>query len=106
MDNRTILYDSFDKEPELLTFDDLRQRLKSIATLCIGLSIDLNNEIQLRDELIAEIDRLRSKLKESQRKHYNLRSRYSGTLCYYHKKYGYHRVRRSRSGDNNKDNNE
>lgn len=46
------------KEP--MSFQELRQRLKHIAGLCWGLSIDLANEIQLREEITSENARLQA----------------------------------------------
>lgn len=46
-----------------MTFEILRQRLKHIAVLCWGLSIDLANEIQLREETVIERDNLRREVK-------------------------------------------
>jgi hypothetical protein len=47
-----------------MTFAELRERLKHIAVLCIGLSIDLANEIQIRDNLTAENKQLKRDLQE------------------------------------------
>lgn len=45
MTNGNDLYNMLDKEPcTPLTFAELRERLKHIAVLCIGLSIDLSNK--------------------------------------------------------------
>ncbi len=41
-----------------MTLAELRERLKHIAVCCSGLSIDLANEITLREKLTAERDRL------------------------------------------------
>lgn len=63
------LYNVLDKEPcPPMTFAELRGRLKHIAVCCIGLSIDLANEIQTRDTLAAENEQLRRELQEEKAK--------------------------------------
>lgn len=58
------LYNCFDRPPcPPMTLEELRGRLKHIATLCIGLSIDLSNEIELRQRLEKETEKLREELK-------------------------------------------
>lgn len=71
--NKEVFYNSemkkdIDRQP--LTLEDLRQRLKHIAGLCWGLSIDINNEIErnvaLNQEnvrLLNQIARLREEIK-------------------------------------------
>lgn len=67
--NGNDLYNVLDKEPcPPMTFAELRERLKHIAVLCIGLSIDLSNEIQTRDNLTAENERLARELQEERAK--------------------------------------
>ena len=51
-----------------MSFAELRERLKHIAGLCAGLSIDLSNEIQTRDNLIAENKRLSQELEAERAK--------------------------------------
>ncbi len=63
------LYNVLDREPQPpMTFAELRNRLKHIAVLCIGLSIDLTNEIAMRDTLSKENEELRRELKEEKAK--------------------------------------
>lgn len=58
------LYNVLDKDPcPPMTFQELRERLKHIAVLCTGLSIDLANEIQMREDLTEENERLKNELK-------------------------------------------
>lgn len=45
-----------------LTIEELRQRLKHIAGLCWGLSIDLNNEIERNERQAAEIKKLQAQI--------------------------------------------
>ena len=45
-----------------MTLAELRERLKHIAVCCSGLSIDLANEITLREQLTAENEQLRQEL--------------------------------------------
>ncbi len=47
-----------------LSFEELRARLKHIAGLCWGLSIDLANEIQLRKETESKIAKAETKIAE------------------------------------------
>ncbi len=62
------LYNVFDKEPSIpMTMEELRGRLKHIATLCVGLSIDLSNEIKLREDLEQENEKLRKALNKPPR---------------------------------------
>ena len=49
-----------DRRP--LSLEQLRQRLKHIAGLCWGLSIDLNNEVTRNEELTAENKRLQNEI--------------------------------------------
>ncbi len=56
-----------------MTFVILRQRLKHIAVLCWSLSIDLANEIQLREEAISERDNLRREVKRLSSEIYQLK---------------------------------
>lgn len=49
-----------EEERKPLSFEELRYRLKHIAGLCWGLSIDLANEIQLREETASENARLQA----------------------------------------------
>ncbi len=52
-----------DDEPQPpMTLAELRERLKHIAVCCSGLSIDLANEITLREQLAAENEQLRQEL--------------------------------------------
>ena len=46
-----------------MTFKDLRQRLKHIAGLCWGLSIDLQNEIELNNQLKTDNEALKAENK-------------------------------------------
>lgn len=63
------LYNVLDKEPSPpMTFAKLRGRLKHIAVLVIELSIDLNNEIRMREDLTAENEELKRELKEEKAK--------------------------------------
>lgn len=63
--NGNELCNVLDKEPcPPMTFAELRERLKHIAVCCIGLSIDLANEIQTRETLAAENKRLTRELQE------------------------------------------
>lgn len=55
-----ILTESEPQPP--LTLAELRERLKHIAVCCSGLSIDLANEITLREQLTAENEQLRCEL--------------------------------------------
>lgn len=51
-----------DVEITPLTVESLRKRLKHIAGLCWGLSIDLNNELERNQRLEAEVIQLRKKV--------------------------------------------
>lgn len=63
------LYNVLDKEPSPpMTFAELRGRLKHIAVLVIGLLMDLNNEIRMREDLTAENEELKRELKEEKAK--------------------------------------
>ena len=53
---------SEEEKREPMTFEELRKRLKHIAVLCWGLSIDLANEIQLRELLLEENKDLRERV--------------------------------------------
>lgn len=58
-DRKTVfdeIVSAIDRQP--LTLEELRQRLKHIAGLCWGLSIDINNEIERNETLTAENKRL------------------------------------------------
>lgn len=54
-----------------LTYKQLSERLKHIASLCWGLSIDIQNEIELRKELEAENKRLIAEFENLTGKKYN-----------------------------------
>ena len=63
------LYNVLGKEPAPpMTFTELRNQLKHIAVLVIGLSIDLNNEIKTREDLATENEELKRELKEEKAK--------------------------------------
>lgn len=49
-----------DRKP--MTVKELQQRLKHIAGLCWGLSIDLNNEIERNERQAAEIKNLQAQI--------------------------------------------
>lgn len=61
-----------------LTFKQLSERLKHIAGLCWGLSIDLQNEIKYRHALEAERDQLNNRIKELNEENKLLRMRLDG----------------------------
>lgn len=61
-----------------LTFKQLSERLKHIAGLCWGLSIDLQNEIKYRHALEAERDQLNNRIKELNEENKLLRMRLAG----------------------------
>lgn len=62
-------YNVLDCEPcPPMTLAELRERLKHIAVLVMGLSIDLNGEIALRERLEVENKELRRELKEEKAK--------------------------------------
>lgn len=62
-------YNVLDCEPcPPMTLAELRERLKYIAVLVMGLSIDLNGEIALRERLEVENKELRRELKEEKAK--------------------------------------
>jgi len=54
-------FEKVNKEP--MSFQELQQRLKQIAGLCWGLSIDLQNEIERRDILEEENKALKAENK-------------------------------------------
>lgn len=62
---RKTVYDELtsDTNRPPLTLEELRQRLKHIAGLCWGLSIDIHNEIERNNELTAENKRLQDEIK-------------------------------------------
>lgn len=58
-------YNVLDEPPQPpMTLAELRERLKHIAVCCAGLSIDLANEITLREQLTAENEQLRQELSQ------------------------------------------
>ena len=59
-ERKNLFNDETQNEP--LTIQGLRTRLKHIASLCWGLSIDLNNEIERNELLVQENKELRRKL--------------------------------------------
>lgn len=59
-DNEIFELDENGVTREPMTFEELRGRLKHIAGLCYGLSIDLANEIELREKLQKENAALRA----------------------------------------------
>lgn len=63
--DRKTVYDEItnDVNRDPLTLEELRQRLKHIAGLCWGLSIDLNNEVARNEQLAAENKQLKEKLR-------------------------------------------
>lgn len=61
-----------------LTFKQLSERLKHIAGLCWGLSIDLQNEIKYRHALEAEREQLNNRIKELNEENKLLRMRLAG----------------------------
>lgn len=62
-------YNVLDCEPcPPMTLAELRERLKHIAVLVMGLSIDLNGEIALRERLEVENKELHRELKEEKAK--------------------------------------
>ncbi|MDE7305944.1 MAG: hypothetical protein K2N33_00990 [Clostridia bacterium] len=75
MENKKYLDNSgaveYRKHAEPMTFVELRKRLKHIEILCCSLSIDLANEIQLREKTVNECAMLRAEndglQKETQR---------------------------------------
>lgn len=54
--------DEIKQKREPMTFESLRGRLKEIAGLCWGLSIDLANEIEEREKVVSECDALKQEL--------------------------------------------
>ena len=63
--DRKVVYDeitdeAYERKSKPMNFQQLRERLKHIAGFCWGLSIDLANEIERRDNLLAECDRLKN----------------------------------------------
>lgn len=60
MFDEDMLDDINDRLNTPLTMVELRQRLKHIASLCWGLSIDLQNEFDYRNRLVSENNRLTS----------------------------------------------
>lgn len=79
-----ILTESEPQPP--MTLVELRERLKHIAVCCSGLSIDLANEITLREQTTAERDKLQQENKslraEIRRLKSNLNSRKSAKNAY------------------------
>lgn len=61
-----------------LTFKQLSERLKHIAGLCWGLSIDLQNEIKYRHALEADREQLNNRIKELNEENKLLRMRLAG----------------------------
>lgn len=63
MENRDI-YNSLDiVEKQPITLSELKARLKQLVSLTIGLMCDISNELNIRDTLIAENERLKLDLK-------------------------------------------
>ena len=66
---RQIVYDEIvneakDIKSKPLTIEELRQRLKHIAGLCWGLSVDLANELEEREKLKFENKKLLQKIEK------------------------------------------
>jgi len=67
--NRQTVYDEIvneakDVKSKPLTIEELRQRLKHIAGLCWGLSVDLANELEEREKLKFENKKLLHKVEK------------------------------------------
>lgn len=60
--NKDFAVTANDIHSEPLKYQELRQRLKHIASLCWGLSIDLQNEIEYRETLEKSYARMRKAL--------------------------------------------
>ena len=59
---KEIQEEAWERKSKPMNFQQLRERLKHIAGLCWGLSIDLQNEIEYREELEKEVKRLRAEI--------------------------------------------
>mgnify|MGYP006990136712 CR=1 FL=1 len=61
---RAVVYDEITNERDRrpLSLEQLRQRLKHIAGLCWGLSIDIHNEIERNEALKSENKRLQDEI--------------------------------------------
>lgn len=62
--NKDFAVTANDIHSEPLKYQELRQRLKHIASLCWGLSIDLQNEIEYRETLEKAYNRMRKAVTE------------------------------------------
>lgn len=56
------IFNALSAKPSPVTLEEVRERLKHISVLCIGLSIDLNHELEQRKRLREEIKRLKAEL--------------------------------------------
>lgn len=81
-------YNVMERDPEPITFEELRERLKTVACLCVGLCIDLQNDIELRDRLNTKINLLEYRLKEFKKRYFKLQKSYYSLRWYYRKKLG------------------
>ena len=56
------VFNALSAKPSPVTLEEVRERLKHISVLCIGLEIDLIHELEQRKRLCEEVKRLKAEL--------------------------------------------